>query len=273
MSQPRCTGAKPELTTSTPSATPDPPSTAVRTPDTAARNARGGKQDREASGKAPAGYDGGKVRGSHRPVTWRSALMIWLGSGRAARHFEVDRDEVAHRPLDPGTSGEDPAVSCAVADGDHDLRLRRRVVCRPKGRAHVARDHAGDQQPVGMPRRRHQPYPVAFRVVDRGEAAGDLDFAAVARSGVDVAQGERPAKTQARRERLRKIGRRLRGLPDAPDPGEHPHVNASGGGGGVGAVLGRESRVSFEVAEHVDLLVQPRGQEAPRHGEQLGQLR
>ena len=86
---------------------------------------------------------------------------------------------------------EDTAGTGTVTERNHDFGRWRRFVRAPQGDFHVARDRPGDQQHVGMARRRHEVHPESFHVVDGAGQAVDFDLAAVTGSGVDLANRER----------------------------------------------------------------------------------
>ena len=86
---------------------------------------------------------------------------------------------------------EDAAVAAAVADGDHQLRVGRRVVGAPERDRHVLRHRAGDQQHVGVARAGDEPDAQALDVVVRVAERVDLQLAAVARARVDLPDGQR----------------------------------------------------------------------------------
>ena len=157
--------------------------------------------------------------------------------GRAPGHEDVHGNDLVDAAGDGVAPPEDAAGLGAVAHRDHQLRVGRRLVRLPERHLHVARDRAGDQQQVRVPGRGDEVDAEALDVVDGTREAADLELAAVAGSGIDLPDRERPAE-QAPRPRLhlphqldggRIAGlERLGGEADLQDLGEQRHVSAAG---------------------------------------------
>ena len=170
------------------------------------------------------------TRGRHfRPVTVRSASTIASGSRRAARRPPHRPEPLADRAGHPVGAGEHPAVAGAVAARDHRRGLRGRLVGVSQRLGHVPGHRPGHQQRVRMPRRGDQPRPVPLGVVHRPNAP-DLHLAAIARTGIDVADLQR---THAPPQAVPSTGcrRPRRALGDAADPenlADPTHAAATG---------------------------------------------
>src|SRR5688572_33194675 len=66
-----------------------------------------------------------------------------------------------------------------------------------EGLRHVAGDGTGHEQAVGVPRRGHEVQAEPLEVVVRAGESADLELAAVARPGVDLADVQRAAEARA----------------------------------------------------------------------------
>ena len=108
---------------------------------------------------------------------------------------------LATRPQARVALAEDAAGAAAVAHGDDELRVRRRVVGALQRDCHVLRHRAGHQQQVGVARARDEPDAESLDVVVRIAERVDLELAAVARAGVDLADRQR-ARPSVRRIRF-----------------------------------------------------------------------
>ena len=88
------------------------------------------------------------------------------------------------------------------------------VVSAPQRRFHVARYRPGHEQEVGVPRARDEADAQALEVVVRAVAGVDLELAAVARAGVDMADGERAPEVPEQRllQPLLELAKRRLGL-------------------------------------------------------------
>ena len=118
---------------------------------------------------------------------------------RAARHGDVDRDHVGHSSGAGVAFAEDAAAAAAVADGHHQPGLGNRVVAAAQRLGHVARHGPRDEQQVGVPWTGDEADAEALEVVVGIVQRMDLELAAVAGAGVDVADAERaPEQAQHR---------------------------------------------------------------------------
>ena len=115
---------------------------------------------------------------------------------------------------------EDSAGTTAVADGDHELRVRRGRVSTPKSHLHILGDGSRESKcKVGVPRTRDKPDAQAFDVVERIIERMDLQLATVTRPGVDGSNTQRAAENF---ENARLQCRR-----------QHAATSSPGGGGSV----------------------------------------
>src|SRR5271166_2949768 len=126
-----------------------------------------------------------------RPGEATKRLDDRIGRRWAARDEDIDLDDVRYAAFHAVGPGEDAAVTGAVTDCDYDGRARQRVVGLAERACHVPRHGPGDEDPVRVPRRRHEADPVLLGVIVRREDRADLEFAAVAGPGVDLAQLDR----------------------------------------------------------------------------------
>ena len=130
-------------------------------------------------------------------------------AGRPARPADTP-------PTHGVAAGEHAAVDGAVADRDHPFRIGRRVVGALQRLAHVLGHRPGDQQHVGMARRGDEAQAEALEVVEGVVERVDLQLAAVAGAGVDLADRERAAEP-LRAPRDRRCARARR-APRRPAP-------------------------------------------------------
>lgn len=113
---------------------------------------------------------------------------------RAPRHFDVYRDDLC------GTSGRDKArtehpAKQSTGPNRHDaLRCRHCLVGLPQGDAHRIGDRTGNEQDIGVPRRRRseeaQPMHVVIRIVELPRFA----HAGAAGAGIDETKVQGPAE-------------------------------------------------------------------------------
>jgi len=115
-------------------------------------------------------------------------------AGRAAGHGDIHRDNRGHAAAACVTLAEDAAVAAAIAEGDHELGFRHGVVSAPQRLSHMARDRAGHEQHVGVARGGDKLDAQTLQVVVRIMQRINFQLAAVARAGIDVADGERAAE-------------------------------------------------------------------------------
>src|SRR5204862_7020402 len=83
-------------------------------------------------------------------------------------------------------------------DGNHPFRVGRGIVGPLQRLAHVLRDRPGDQQNVRVPRRGDEAQAIALEIVQNVVEGVDLELAAIARPGVDLAYGEAAAEPAPR---------------------------------------------------------------------------
>src|SRR6185295_6706392 len=103
--------------------------------------------------------------------------------GRTAGNRDIDRYHAGDAAEAGVALAEDAATAAAVADGDDQLGLGRRVVGALERDRHVLRYRAGHQQHVGVARTRDKAYADTLEVVVRIGQRLDLELAAVARAG------------------------------------------------------------------------------------------
>src|SRR5436190_2603379 len=122
--------------------------------------------------------------GEHLLVEPQDALHQRLRPRRATRNVHVDRDDLVDA-LEGRVVVEHPAGARAGAHRDHPLRLEHLVVDLPQGRRHLVHDAAGDDQEVGLSRRRTERLHAEARdVVSRGDDRHHLDRTAGEPEGV-----------------------------------------------------------------------------------------
>src|SRR6185503_21323216 len=109
---------------------------------------------------------------------------------RATGHSDVDGDDVRDAARARVVLAEDSARAPAIADGDHQLRIRSRLVGTTQRRLHVTRDRPGDQQQVRVPRARDEADAETLDVVHGIAQRMDFQLASIARPGVDVPDAE-----------------------------------------------------------------------------------
>jgi hypothetical protein len=85
----------------------------------------------------------------------------------------------------------------AVADGHHPFRIGRGGIGALQRLAHVLRHRAGDQQHVGVARRGDEAQAEALEVVEGVVEGVDLELAAVAGAGIDLADRQAAAEAPA----------------------------------------------------------------------------
>ena len=101
--------------------------------------------------------------------------------------MQVDRDDLGDAADDRVTAGEAAAVPGAIADRDDPFRVGRRVIGALQRLAHVLRHRSGHQQHIGMARRGDEAEAKALDIVIGVVERVDLELAAVAGAGVDLA--------------------------------------------------------------------------------------
>src|SRR5581483_2556298 len=104
--------------------------------------------------------------------------------------MEIDgkgRRDAAH---DGVAAGKKTAIPCTIADRDYPFGVGRRGVGALEGFAHIGGDGTGDEQHIGMTRGRDKAEPEALEIVDGVVERMDLELAAIARAGIDFANGK-----------------------------------------------------------------------------------
>ena len=170
----------------------------------------------DAGGARPAGVARVRMPGAPRGSR-RGCLAAGRRRRRATRDLDVDRDDVGDAAEGGVALAEDAARAAAVAHRDDELRIGRRVVGPLQRDRHVLRDRAGHQQQVGVARARDELDAETFDVVVRIAEGVDLELAAVARAGVDLADRAAPVPASSgssaaawrRRPCRRRRGRRF----------------------------------------------------------------
>ena len=119
----------------------------------------------------------------------------WAGSRGCGDRPARPRDTP---PTHRVAAGEEAAVERAVADRHHPFRVGRRVVGALQRLAHVLGDRAGHQQHVGVARRGDEAQAEALEVVEGVVERVDLQLAAVAGAGIDLADRQAAAEPAAR---------------------------------------------------------------------------
>ena len=151
------------------------------------------------------------------------AVQQGMGIGRAAGDVHVHGKDGVHAAAGGVVLAEDAAAATARAHGHDQPRAGHGFVSFPQRQFHVARDRAGHQQHVGMARRGDEVNAETLDVIDRAVQAVDFDFAAVARTGVHLADVQGTAE-HFRGARLEFAGRGLRGI--RAGAGEGPRTGA-----------------------------------------------
>ena len=131
-------------------------------------------------------------------ISASSPLRSAVGVGGQPRNVEIDRDDRGDAADDGIAAGEDAAIEGAIADRDHPFRRRRRVIGPLQRLAHVLGHRTGDQQHVGMARRGDETEAEALEIVEGVVEGVDLELAAVAGAGIDLADRQAAAEPAAR---------------------------------------------------------------------------
>ena len=114
--------------------------------------------------------------------------------GRTARNVNIDWDDGIDTANRGVVDAEDAAAATACADGNDEPRVRHGVVGLSERQLHIAGNRAGDEQHISVAGRGHEMNPETFEVVDRAGQAHNLDFAAVAGTGVNFSDMQGAAK-------------------------------------------------------------------------------
>ena len=126
--------------------------------------------------------------------------------------MKIDGDDVGDGANACVALAINAAVEGAVADGDHPFWIGRRRIGSLKRFAHVFRHRTGDEQDVGVARRRDKTQAESFEIVIGVVERVDLQLAAIAGARVDFADRQAAAQFLARRapERVAKFRDRRR---------------------------------------------------------------
>src|SRR5437016_9857908 len=109
--------------------------------------------------------------------------------GRAAADVEIYRNHLIDRADHRVAALEHAAPAAASADRDHPFWIRGSRIGALERDLHVARYRAGHHEHVGVARRGDEADAEALDVVDGIVEGMDLELAAVARAGIDLANG------------------------------------------------------------------------------------
>ena len=123
----------------------------------------------------------------------RSAAAIASGDGGQPGIRASTGSSDSTRADDLVVHAQHVAAERAVAERGHEPRLGHRGVGDEERLAHPGRHGTGDEQHVGVPGGRDDADPEALQVRVRARGEDQLVLAAVARAGVDVANGEAAA--------------------------------------------------------------------------------
>src|SRR3954469_24671139 len=108
-----------------------------------------------------------------------------------AGYGKIDRDDVRHAAAARIAFAEDSAIAAALAHRDYQLGIGSRVKSTFQGHCHVPRNRSGHEQHVGMARTRNEPDAEPFDVVVGIVQGVDFQFAAIARTRIDLPDRER----------------------------------------------------------------------------------
>ena len=125
---------------------------------------------------------------------YEQTLKQRCGGRRAPLYMQIDRDYRRRAASHGIGSFEDAAVDCAIADRHDPFRVGRRGLGAIQRFAHVHRHRPGNQQYVGVARRGDEAETEALDVVEGVVERMDLKFAAVARTGIDLANRKAAAE-------------------------------------------------------------------------------
>ena len=107
--------------------------------------------------------------------------------GRATGNVNVHGDDGVDAPNRGVVDAEDAAAAATRPYGHDQARVGHSIVGFFKGKFHVARDWAGDEQHIGVAGRGNKVNAEPFEVIDRAGEPDNFDFAAIAGAGVDFA--------------------------------------------------------------------------------------
>ncbi len=114
------------------------------------------------------------------------------GSRWTAGNVAVDWQHVIDSTHDGVTAGKNTSAAPAGPNRNHEFGSRGCLERLPYCLCHIAGDGAGYEQHVRMLGRGHEVDTEAFKVVIRIGKGGDLGFAAIARSGIQLSNIESP---------------------------------------------------------------------------------
>ena len=117
------------------------------------------------------------------------------GRGRASLYHHVHGNDVGDLAAGGVALAEYAAVAGEIADRDHQLGFRSGVVSALQRDLHVARYRAGDEEQVGVAGAGDEPDAQSFEVVIGVADGVYLQFAAVARTGIDLPDRERATES------------------------------------------------------------------------------
>src|SRR3974390_217272 len=111
--------------------------------------------------------------------------------------MQINRNDVFYSSDDGIAATEKRTVHSASAHRHNPFRCGRRIVGAQQRFTHVLSHRARDKQHVGMPRRGDETHAEALEIVERVVQRVDFQFAAIARAGVDLTNGERTPEPRA----------------------------------------------------------------------------
>ena len=123
--------------------------------------------------------------------------------------MQVNRNDVFNPSLDRVTSGKYPTVCRTRSNGNDPFRVRGSVVSTFQRLPHALGHGPGDHEHIGMARRGDEVQPEPLDVIVGVVQRVDLQLAAVARAGVDLADRQAAPELALRGgvERLRQAGK------------------------------------------------------------------
>ena len=160
------------------------------------RGARPGPARRRRARDAGEG-EGERGHQRRRPMASRRPARSAAGEGGQPGITASTGTTAATPPTTAYEPAEDAAVAPAVAGGDDELGIGRRLPRAAERLRHVQRDGSGDEQAVGVARRGDEAEAEALQIVVRAGEPADLELAAVAGAGVHLADVQRAAEQAA----------------------------------------------------------------------------
>src|SRR5262245_639432 len=116
----------------------------------------------------------------------------------AATDMQVDGYNGGDPAFDRIAAEKNAAVYRAVPDCDDPFGIRRSIICALERLAHVPGDRPCHEQHIGVAWRRHEMQPETFEIIEGVIERVDLEFAPVARAGINLSNRETAAQTSAR---------------------------------------------------------------------------